>query len=237
MLQKFRDRILNDLLPEFCNDPSRAWTTDGFKADWDKISEIDAADFLRGIDGGLVKHEGRGQYKAPRSRALEQFFWSGLVKKIPRPVTIWVEPIITVATVARLRFDLEWPAELIGMQSSDWAFDAATYLSNASEAEYIACEIKKSRAELLQVIELMKQFGSRPPIDRREVKAKELNAYKKLQALRSRRAPFFFLAVGPGGPAFCDAFKVQYDEQDDLVSFEEINYQELAYSKSRLFRV
>lgn len=227
-MQAFRDRILNDLLPEFCNDPSRDLTTDGFKADWDKISEIDAADFLRGIDGGLVKHEGRGQYKAPRSHALQQFFWEGPVNKIPRPVTIWVEPIITVATLARLHFDLKWPAESIGMESLDWAFDAVTYSSNSSEAEFIACEVKKSRAEVLRIVELMKQFGKQPPLNPKDMKAQELNAYKKLQALRSRRPPYFWL-VGPGRLTY--AFKVQYFEQDNSVNFHEIPDHELAYSK------
>ena len=57
--QTFRNRVLNDLLPTYCNDPSRLWDVAGFKQDWDKIGEIDAADFLRGVDGELVKHEGR----------------------------------------------------------------------------------------------------------------------------------------------------------------------------------
>jgi hypothetical protein len=107
--QTFRNRILNDLLPTFCNDPSRLRGATGFKQDWDKIGEIDAADFLRGVDGELVKHEGRGLYRAPRSCAREQFFWSGAKKKSPRPIALWVEPIITVAVLARLHFDLGWP--------------------------------------------------------------------------------------------------------------------------------
>ena len=130
--QTFRNRVLNDLLPTYCNDPSRLWDVAGFKQDWDKIGEIDAADFLRGVDGELVKHEGRGLYRAPRSTAREQFFWPGVKKKTPRPITLWVEPIITVAVLARLHFDLGWPKELIGTQSKDWAFDVTTYLSTDS---------------------------------------------------------------------------------------------------------
>ena len=121
VLQAFQDRISNDFLPTFCNDPSRAWRADGFKEDWHKISQIDAADFLRGIDGELVQHEGRGLYKAPRSYASVQFFWSGAKQKIPRPITLWVEPIISIAVLARLHFDLRWPKELIGLETKDWA--------------------------------------------------------------------------------------------------------------------
>lgn len=156
MLQSFQDRIVNDFLPTFCNDPTRAYGADGFRPDWEKVSEVDAADFLRGIDGGLVKHVGRGLYRAPRSRAGEQFFWSGLKRKKPRPITLWVEPIITVAVLARLHFALGWPKELLGTQTEkDWAFDVATYLSGDLKGEYIACEVKKSTAEIDRLLELM----------------------------------------------------------------------------------
>jgi len=77
----------------------------------------------------------------------------------------------------------------------------------------------------------MKQFGKQLPIDLKDVKAQELNAYKKLQALRSRRPPYFWL-VGPERLDY--AFKVQYCEQDNLVSFHEIPTYELSYSKTRL---
>jgi hypothetical protein len=72
MIQAFQDRILNDFLPTFCT--SRSWSSDGFKSDWSKVSEVDATDFLRGFSGGLMKHEGRGLYRAPRSYASEHFF-------------------------------------------------------------------------------------------------------------------------------------------------------------------
>lgn len=227
VLQAFQDRILNDFLPTFCNDPSRFWTADGFKADWHKISEVDAADFLRGIDGELIKHVGRGLYRAPRSHASEQFFWSGAKRKKPRPITLWVEPIITIAALARLHFDLCWPKESIGTQSKDWAFDVMTYLSNDSDVEYIACEVKKSAAELDQLVTLMKRFGKCPYVDR-TVARKERNAFRKLRALRSRRPPLFW-AVGPGGSSY--AFRMGYLE-DGVVSFQEIAIQELSYPPS-----
>jgi hypothetical protein len=227
-LHAFRNRILNDFLPTFCNDPSRSWGADGFKADWCKICELDAADFLRGIDGGLIKHVGRGQYLAPRSYAKEQFFWSGAKQKTPRPMTLWVEPIITIAVLARLHFDLGWPKKLIGTQTKDWAFDAATYLSSDSHVEYIACEVKKSTTELEHLVDVMNRFGKAPHGD--GIRApKEENAFKKLEALRSRR-PAVFWAVGPGGSNY--AFKMGY-AKDGLVSFQEIAIGELAYPCGR----
>jgi hypothetical protein len=95
--QLFKDRILGDLLPTFCNHPSRGWGCEGFKEDWKNVSEKDAADFLLALDAGLIEHQGRGLYRAPKSMASEQFFWSGKKSALPRPVTLWVEPIITVA--------------------------------------------------------------------------------------------------------------------------------------------
>lgn len=227
MLHVFQDRILNDLLPMFCT--SRSWSSDGFKPAWDKISEVDIVDFLRGIDGELVKHEGRALYKAARSYAGEQFFWSGSKrKKNPRPITLWVEPIITVAVLARLHFDLGWPKELLGTQTKDWAFDVATYLSNDSDAQYIACEVKKSIAELNKLLELMAQFGKCPPADQ-ILAPNERNAFRKVKALWSYRPPLFW-AIGPGGSSH--AFRVDYSEK---IGFQEIEIQELDYlsAKSR----
>ena len=53
--QAFRDRIVGKLLPTFCNDPSRGWGCEGFKEDWTKVSEKDAADFLSALDAGLSR--------------------------------------------------------------------------------------------------------------------------------------------------------------------------------------
>jgi hypothetical protein len=84
--QAFKDRIVGDLLPTFCDDPSRGWGCGGFKEDWKNVTEKDAADFLLALDAGLIEHQGRGLYRAPRSHASEQFFWSGKKSVLPRPV-------------------------------------------------------------------------------------------------------------------------------------------------------
>jgi hypothetical protein len=216
--KKFENRILNDLLPEFCDHPSKSWGREGFNQD--------AVDFLRGIDGGLIKHVGNGQYMAPRSSAKEMFFWVGSKNKIPRPITLWAEPIITVAAFSRLHYDLGWPSELIGMQSVDWAFDLVAFQNITSTNEYIACEIKKSVSEVDQLIKHMTCFGSDPGIER-PTNGKALNAYKKVLSLLSRRAPLFWV-VGPNN--LNHVFKVEYGESR-VVKFNETTTQALSYSE------
>jgi hypothetical protein len=225
MSQAFRDRILNEFLPTFCT--SRSWSSDGFIPEWDKVSEPDAADFLRGIDGGLLKHAGRGLYRAPRSYASEQFFWSGRKHKAPRSITLWVEPIITVAVFARLHFDLGLPKELLGTQTKGgWAFDVATYLAADSDVEYIACEVKKSAAEIGKLLELMSRFGKDPQA---EAARNEKNAFHKVKALRTRHPPPLW-AVGPA--RLSHAFRLEYS-QEGVVSFHEIESQKLRYPSAQ----
>jgi hypothetical protein len=166
----------------------------------------------------------RGLYRAPCSHACEQFFWSGLKRKKPRPITLWVEPIITVAVLARLHFELGWPKRLLGTQKKKgWTFDVAAYLSIDSEAEYIVCEVKKRTAEIDRLLELMNRFGKSPYLD---AALNEQNAFRKVQALRSRRPPLFW-AVGPEG--LSHAFRVEYSEKD-VVSFHKIEIQKLDYA-------
>src|SRR5436190_19956898 len=37
-LQAFKDRVVGDLLPTFCNDPSRGWGCEGFKENWGNVT-------------------------------------------------------------------------------------------------------------------------------------------------------------------------------------------------------
>lgn len=196
--QAFKDRILGDLLPIFCDDPSRGWGRGGFKEDWKHVTETDAADFLLALDTGLIEHQGRGLYRAPRSKASEQFFWSGTKNILPRPVTLWVEPIITVAVLSRLHFKWGWPKDLIGTQSQKWAFDVTAYRASDLSNEYVACEVKKTVVELDQLVELMQRFSTdRDPGDALK-SSREKNAFRKLKGLQARHASIFW-AVGPNG--------------------------------------
>ena len=196
--QAFRDRIMGTLLPQFCNDQSRGWGCEGFKEDWKKVTEKDAADFLLGLDACLVEHVGRGLYMAPRRRASEQFFWSGKKNISPRPVTLWVEPIITVAVLYRLYHELGWPRHLLGTQSRKWEFDVTAYLASDLNNEYVACEVKKTVAERDQLVELMQRFAADPDLCDAIKSSREENACRKLKGLQARHASIFW-AAGPNG--------------------------------------
>jgi hypothetical protein len=203
----FRDRVVGKLLPTFCNDPTRSWGCEGFKEDWEKVTEKDAADFLSALDAGLVEHLGRGLYRAPRSQASEQFFWSGRKNVSPRPVTIWVEPIIAVAVLYRLHSKWGWPKDLLGTQSRKWEFDVTAYRASDLKKEYVACEVKKTAAELDQLVELMQRFSADCDLYDAPKSAREKNASRKLKGLQARQAPIFW-AVGPNGAN--KVFRVTY---------------------------
>jgi hypothetical protein len=199
--QAFKDRVLGDLLPEFCDHPSRGWGSAGFKPDWSKVTELDARDFLRALDAGLIQHVGRGQYRAPRSAAKEQFFWTGERNLTPRPFYLWIEPIITVAGLARLHFEYGWPGEFLGTQSPDWAFDLVAYNPSDLVNEHVACEIKKSTSELDRLVKLMQQLATNNVQSEGSVSQSEINAFRKLKALKDRKAPVFW-ALGPGRASY-----------------------------------
>ncbi len=193
---EFRKLVLSHLLPEFCGAPKRNYDPAGFREASIRVSEADAANFARAWQAGLIEHLGEGVYRSPMSCASEQFFWEGLKTEQPRTITLWLEPIITVATLARLHFDFGWPKHLLGTQSADWAFDVTAFLSAGNANEYIACEVKKTVSEVSQLIDLMQLYATRNDISESSLKAKEKNAYRKVLGLRARRAPIFW-AVGP----------------------------------------
>ncbi len=212
------------LLPEFCDDPTRAWGCDGFRPAWHKISDLDAQDFLRGLDAGLVTHLGRGQYRASRSITNEQFFRSGAKNTLPRRVTLWIEPIIYVAVLARLHFDFGWPSELIGTQSRKWEFDVTAYRKADADNEYIACEVKKTLGEIDQMVALMQRFARERSPAETVKRGKETNAYRKYAGLVARRPPVFW-AVGPNGAN--RVFRMTYP--DTAVIFEAVSTDVLSY--------
>jgi len=182
------------------------------------------------LDTGLVDHTGRGLYRAPRSRACEQFFWEGIKAVTPRSITLWIEPIITVAVLTRLHFDLGWPKNLMGTQSPDWAFDVVAYRDNDLLNEFLACEVKKSPKELDELIELMTRFGTESLASTEGLRGKERNAHRKVKALRVRHAPYFW-AVGP--EKYTHLFRVAYGA-DDVVTFREVPLDDIAYNPTQI---
>jgi hypothetical protein len=206
-LQFFTKRLQDEWLPAFCADPKRQFSPSGFKESSITITDFDAGNFLRALDNGLVYDAGGGRYHCARSNAQEQIFWEGQKSVHPRPLTLWVEPVITIATMARLRFDYEWPAEVLGMQSKDWAFDFAVYRSATDTNERIAGEVKKSKAEIDELVLQLRAYGQAGVTAPLSVLARHINSFKKWTALLRCRAPLFW-AVGPGD--YTRAFKVQY---------------------------
>jgi hypothetical protein len=192
----FEQVIYGRLIAEFCSHRVRGCDPAGFNRASMLVGPQDAQYFLRAFEGGLVKHQGRGLYRAAASATSEQFFWEGRKAMNPRPFTLWLEPIITVAGVARLHFDYRWPKHLIGTQSADWAFDLVTFMPGQSD-EFIAGEVKKTPTEIHQLLKLMQRFGE-DPIAGLPRAGKERNAYMKISALRARRPPIFW-ALGPDG--------------------------------------
>lgn len=192
----FEELVYNRFIPEYCADPSRRCQPSGFNKASMKVSPFDADWFVKAFNANLIKHVGRGQYRADRSGAKEQFFWTGPKHAEPRPFSLWLEPVITVGALGRLQIELGWPEHLVGMQSSDYVFDLVAFLPG-QDAEFIAGEVKKTKAEVLLLLELMAYFGRNPdqPLPPTN-QQKHRNAHKKVAALRARKTPLFW-AVGP----------------------------------------
>lgn len=187
--------ITNRLIPEFCENPEKPLAPESFKSETLKnVSEDDARYFLMAIKAGLIEHQGCGHYRAPLSKAAEQFFWEGRKAIQPQPFTLWVEPIITVAGLARLHSDHGWPKRLLGTQPDSWAFDLAAFHLDL-QTMFIACEVKKTAKEIENLLAFMLEFCLDPGAE--EPKAgKARNAYKKVLGLRTYR-PKLFWALGP----------------------------------------
>jgi hypothetical protein len=212
----FEDLVYNRLIPEFCSDPGRNLDASGFRAESLKISEEDARYFLLAWQAGLIEHQGRGVYRAAQSGANEQFFWEGLRSERPRRFTLWLEPVITVGGLARLHFDFNWPSNLIGCQSKDWAFDVVAMLPGRN-GEFIAGEVKKSSQEVDDLLAFMTKFARHPTMEEPNKPAKERNAFKKVSALRARQAPLFW-ALGPNNDSRVFQVSYQGDGIIDLTS-------------------
>lgn len=149
------------------------------------------------------------------SAAHEQFFNSGAKGAVDRAFYLSIEPIITVGALARMRFDHGWPPELLGLQSKGYAFDLVAHLEPSGPA-HIACEVKKSAAEVETLIMLMHELGGHPGVDAPS-EGPRRNAWKKVQALRRETMPTFWV-LGPAG--LSRVFEVK--RRDDVVCLVEV---------------
>lgn len=224
-LTAFADRLSKEWLPTYCNDPKRRYSTAGYKVRSNKVTSQDARDFLRALDNDIVADSGGGRYRMPQSKANEVIFWEGSRTKIPRPITLWMEPVITIASVARLHLDYGWPKRCLGMQSTKWEFDLIAFLPANFEAEHIAGEIKKSVRELNCLIANLHDLCKVGKVDVNVLPHTHVNAYKKFKGLLRSRAPLFW-AIGPGN--ISHLYEVEYSP-DELVTLHPVPLQRLAY--------
>lgn len=218
---EFRRRVKEVWLPTFCNDSKRQYSTDGFRDSSINVSEIDARDCMFAIDARLVTDSGGGRYRAAKNSAFEQLFWTGPRTQTPRPITLWLEPVITFATLARLHRDHHWPACLLGTQPHGWAFDLAAKPSSIAPRYRIVCEVKKSIEEVEHLQTDLERLCSKP--DAEGVKE---NSRRKWTALLATKAPILWL-VGPSG--YSKVMHVAYPHADravlSITSSDALNYE------------
>lgn len=197
--EEFERRVSNEWLNSFCD--AKGYDYGGFDASgMKKISELDAADFIQALDSGLVHHR-NGIFLAPQSRAIEQIFWECSKHSVPRRITLWLEPIITIAGLIRLNRDHFWKIAQLGLQSRTWAFDLVGYSRQDPAIEQLVCEVKKTEREINVLVELMHKHLKTPVERLHEFKGKERNALKKVVALRDSASSVFW-ALGPNGYGF-----------------------------------
>lgn len=219
---EFARRIQDEFLPTFCKHPDRNYDPAGFKCDFKNVHPLDASNFLKAIDEGLVELKDK-LYFAPRTYGGEQLFNEGEETKSPRPVYLSLEVVISIATTIRLRDEYGWPPHLIGTQPKGGAFDVTAFLRNEDMNEYVACEVKKTKSGTDKLLTLMTKFNAEPAL--RPANDTENNAFKKVCALRERHPPVFW-ALGPGD--YGHIFQVTYAD-DERVNFEPTSAEALRY--------
>lgn len=116
------------MLPVYCQDGKRRYDPAGFKPESIMVTPEDARDFMRALDEPeLLRDIGRLRFVAARSSCFQNIFREGAKSKTPRTITLWIEPVITFAWLARLQLDLEWPKECLGTESKKWEFDLVAH--------------------------------------------------------------------------------------------------------------
>jgi hypothetical protein len=184
----FASRVIGQWLPTYCE--ARGYGIAGFKAASIVVDEADARDCLLAIDTGVVVDQGGGRYRAARSAAIEVLFWEGAKTQIPRPITLWLEPVICFAALARLHTRFRWPKESLCSQPPGYAFDVAAY-DPVSERPVILCEVKKTHSELERLrcdLETLSRGSGAAVLE---------NSARKWQALMQLQPNVLWL-LGPG---------------------------------------
>lgn len=216
-LDVFNHRVVAEWLPEFCNDPKRNYSTEGFCVKPNELSEKDAKDFMRAVDEEVVSVDAGGRFRMPQSKAFEAIFWDGGKTVTPRYISLWVEPVVTIAAMARLHFDHGWPLHCLGMQSKEFAFDIMAYHPTDNAQALIAGEVKATRRDM---DDLMKRLHHCCTQGHHDCPAASRNAHKKWEGLHRHKAPLFW-ALGPGQNS--RVFKVGHGSDSAIVLTEADN--------------
>lgn len=205
-LAEFRSAVLERWLPAYCHDPKRQYEIAGFRESSMRVTSVDAKDCLRAISGDLVSDGGGGRYRARKSTAFESLFWEGSKTKVPRRITLWLEPVISFASLARLHFDHGWPIELLGTQPKSWAFDIAAHCPVQTSNYRILGEVKKSVREAEALIDDLARMSTGE-----EAIAVRANSRKKWIGLLASK-PLIVWIVGPS--EFSKVFAMTYPSPD-----------------------
>jgi hypothetical protein len=193
---EFMRRLEEEWLRAYCNDPKRQYPLEGFRIGKDALTDKDAEDFMRALDHGVASIGDRQRLRMTHGHASETLFWEGERNVSPRPISLWLESVITVAVGARLHLDYDWPVDSLGMQSKDSAFDVMAFREPDFVNEYVAVEVKKTSREVDNLIENLSKCCAGDHDPSCYSKGKRLNAHRKWTALQARH-PHLFWAVGP----------------------------------------
>lgn len=219
----FDNLVLEELLPQFS--AHYGYDTAGFRAGTLKrVSEDDATWFLEALRTRVVSRDGPF-FRSVLSRAREQIFWQGVKSVSPRPITMWVEPVITIAGAGRLHGRFGWPRELIGLQSErPWAFDLVGY--DPEGKSVLVCEVKKSRREVDRLVRAMLEFLSQPPLNTEPTHQAMRNAYRKVKALRQVK-PRLVWVLGP--ESYGKVFQSVRGANGEITQLEEVGESALSW--------
>ena len=128
-----------------------------------------------------------------------------------------------MGTMARLGLDFGWPAEVLGMQSKDWAFDFVVYHSSDT-SERIVGEVKKTAVEVDSLIADLSSYGKTGATAPLSSDARHLNSFKKWVSLVKSKVPLFW-AVGPGN--YTRLFEMHY-AADGTATFSDVSLAKLS---------
>ena len=134
-------------------------------------------------------------------------FWEGRKATSPRPITLWIEPVITIAAAARLHLNHSWPKDVIGLQSKKWGFDFVAYQSANSDVLLLAGEVKKTERELAKLISELNLLSKNACRGNEEPLQVSQNTRKKWNEILLSQ-PSVFWALGPG--AIGHVYEISY---------------------------